>query len=101
MSRDFYDRHVNITDDLAGGDIELPEKIRSGSEDGQRYNLIPTGIMVSNSAAGIAAVKMSLRGDSLESTFYLQHNIPYRLAPGKVIKTGTTTNVILILGEIN
>jgi hypothetical protein len=97
-----FKRVNNITTDLVAGDVNIREKVlvAGNSSVSKRYNMHATGIMVVKATAAIVAVKMALVGsEDVIETFYLNCNQIYNLAPSLIVKTGTTTETILIIGE--
>lgn len=97
-----YPKQVDITSDLAGGDLNISDK-REEAGSGGKYNLIPTAVIICKSAAGnpgSEALDCELRGGG-RATLYLQCNEIHELAVEKIYKAGSSTETIVVLGENN
>jgi len=96
-----YPKGVSIQSALTSGDVSIQEKL--DSEPNSDYNLIPTGVIITKDSAADAVEPLvfRLRGGDNQITMYLKINEIYELAVDKVFKNGSSTEDIIILGEIN
>jgi len=92
-----YERIKDITSDLASGDINLTEK-RNNEADASTYNMVPKGVMVVKASAAVVAIVCIPFGGTEQVTLYLNTNQIYDISLEHIIKAGTTTESILILG---
>lgn len=96
-----YTYGKNITVDLAAESaiLDLDAKRKSGD---QTYNFIPEGILINASADDTVEEKTVigyLRGNNQLVTLRLKCGVVHQISLGKIVKTGTSTSVITILGN--
>ena len=98
-SKDFYDKQLDITQDLTIADVNIPTMMDTVGKNG--YHMRVTGVMITkNSAvAEVQPLDCVLRGGG-RALLWLKINEPYRLAVDKIIKTTSTTEKLVLLGVI-
>jgi len=92
-----YRRFIDVTSAVASGDLNLTTQRNneSGSND---YNLIPQAIMIMAAASSVEdVVAKDFNGNQV--TLKLETNRIYEIGVEEIIKSGTTTETILILGD--
>jgi hypothetical protein len=87
-----------ISADLVGGDLDFDILKRTNNT----YNIRPLKIMVDDTVDSVLAVVGALQQENntlTPETYHLKSNTEYDLAFRKIIKAGTTTKKIFIIGE--
>ncbi len=90
---------VDVTADLAASSTKLD--LVKGAEQSGGYNFYPTGIIINPSADDAVELKTvvceSMNGKQL--TLILECGKVHDVSLSKIIKSGTTTQTITIIGE--
>ncbi len=97
--KDFYDKQLDITQDLVGGDIDITTKMSVSGNNG--YHMRVTGVMIAKNASAdtVEALDCELRGGG-RVVYWLKINEVYPLAVEKIYKATSTTEKLVLLGVI-
>ena len=98
-----YNRHFNIGPEVIKGDVDL-RTIKDGTGDGKLYFdiqavMFPLITTTADTAGTSKLLVCELEGGSEQVTYSLLPNVPLELKLSKIIKTGTATGALVLLGN--
>jgi len=94
-----YSQGKDVTADVAAGNLDINNKIQTGDAG---YNFIPQAVLINPTAdntSGSKTIVGKLLANKAVVTLRLTCGEVHPIALGEIIKIGTTTNTITILGN--